>query len=264
MKVILVFVFCVILYQPTKAGWVITEESSDKFGNMTIQKTFIQNNYIRYETPTTIAIVDLNIGIITIIFSQHKAYWSGTSDELLQSTLSIYDNELEKMIVRLPKNDRNELDSIYQNIRTQMLDSSNDSISEMISVKKSNDIDTVYDYGTVKYDVFFDTLLIESVWYTDDLVPFKELYLSDMIKFEHQVEQIPSKGSITQTHEYYELLKSGMILKSVIYSPDSNNLQTIVTNIRNTNIVTDFFKPPSNYIKTSLYDALYMMTDKSD
>ena len=62
-------IFIILLSNFAFAGWVITEESTDSYGNKQIQTTFIQDNFIRHETLSSIAIILLNRLRVWSIFS---------------------------------------------------------------------------------------------------------------------------------------------------------------------------------------------------
>ena len=241
------------------SGWVITEESVDVYGNRSIQTTFIQKNVIRYETSTSIVIIDLNSKMITIVFSRYRAYWNGTSEELKKSTISIYDMQMEKMLAGLPKHEQKELDSIYNDIRQKMLNPIDYESKIDISISKTNDIQEIFGYNAMKYDIFVDSVLIESLWHTTDISPYNDVDINDMLAFMKQLDFNSAQNNITQTDEYLDLLQAGMLLKSIEYLPNNNNFETKVTKLREVDIVSAFFLPPENYREVSLVDALYLL-----
>ncbi len=258
----LIFVILLTIIQSVAyAGWVITEESVDSFKNKSIQTTFIQNNQIRYETPSSIAIIDLNDNIITIVFSQYRAFWSGTANELKQSSISIYDKQLEKLLADVPVSARQKFDSIYEGIKKQIADSAY-SFKKNISVVKMNDSLQICGYNAVKYSVYEDSILRESIWHTIDVVPYTGINVKNMESNMRQLNQTSAKSSLAQTKEYINFLKTGIILKSVEFLSDSNNFDITVTNIRKINIVDDFFAPPVGYRKVALKDVPYMKTEQ--
>lgn len=246
------------------AGWVITEESTDSYGNRLIQTTFIQNNLIRHETPSSIAIIDLNNKTITIIFSQYRVYWSGTTYDLKLNTIEVYDKQLEQMLVGLPDYKRKEMDSIYLRIKQQMLDSNDYAISQEIKVVETDIKQEILGYNTVKYNILVDSIIRESIWHTTDVKPYNDIDIDNMISFMRQLNQGSGQGSIAQTKEYLNLLRNGMLLKSIELLPNSNKYETVVTNIREINIAPDFFLPPKNYRKAALSDILNLMPDENE
>jgi len=262
MRIVIITILVLLVQEVTYGGWVITEKSNNGLGNTSIQTTFIQNNVIRYETPTSIVIINLNTKLITMVFSEYKVYWSGTSNELKLSTVSIYDMQFEKMLAGLPPREQKELDSVYNNLRQQMLDSADYVNDKNISIIKTDEVQKIYGYASQKYNILVDSVLIESIWHTSEVKPYDDISIGDMISFMQQVNQTPGKVSIAQTKEYLELLKTGMLLKSIEFSANSNKVETTVTNIREIDIVYDFFLPPANYAKVSLYDALYLMPEQ--
>lgn len=262
MSVLRFLIIFVLLHGVAYAGWVITEESTDSFGNRLIQTIFIQDNLIRHETPSSIAIIDLNNKTITIVFSQHRVYWSGTALDLKLSTIDVYDRQLEKMLAGLPDYKRKELDSIYFEIKQQMLDSSDYVADREITVVETDEKQEMLGYNAVKYKILVDGVVRETVWHTTGVKPYNDIDINSMMTFMRQLNQ--GTGRIAQTTEYLNLLKRGMLLKSIEMLPDSNKYETTVTNIREINIVPDFFLPPKNYRKASLPDILNLMPVEID
>ncbi len=84
-----------------------------------------------------------------------------------------------------------------------------------------------------------------------------------MVSFTKQLNQISGKASTAQSVDYLNLLKTGMLLKSTEILPDSNKFETIVTNIREVDIVSDFFLPPKNYLKVALQDVLNLIPEEN-
>ena len=264
MRVLSLLILVIIFQVSVYAGWLIIEESTDRFGNKLVQTTFIQDNLIRYETPSSIAIIDLNNNIITMVFSLHKVYWSGTTNELRMSTVDIFDNQMEQMLIGIPEYKRKELDSIYIKVRQQLLDSSVYVTNKNIAIVKTNVQEDLLGYNAVMYNIMVDSALKESMWHTTDVQPYNDINIGNMISFMNQLNQGIGNGNISQTKEYLDLLRSGMMLKSVEYLSDSNSYQTIVKNIREVEIVPDFFLPPKNYRKAALSDILNLMPRETD
>ncbi|MAE07911.1 MAG: hypothetical protein CL661_04030 [Bacteroidetes bacterium] len=257
-------ILLLLIHGSTFAGWVINEESTDLHGNKLIQTIYIQDNLIRYETPSSIAIIDLNNNFITIVFSQYKVFWTGTIDELKASSLETYKKQKEEILAVLPPSERNELDSIYLEIEKQMLDTTNHVQSNNYELVETNDKLEILGYNTTKYNILTDSIVIESIWHTTEIQPYNDVNLHRMMVFMKQLNSTSSSGIITQIDEYFNLLKSGILLKSVEFLPDGNRYEANVTNIREVNIVSDFFLPPRNYRKTALSDILDLMPEISE
>ncbi len=251
-------VLFIVLPFVVNAGWVITEESTDVHGNRMIQTTFVQNNFIRHETQSSIAIIDFKKKIITLVFSQYKVFWSGTIQQLKENSISAYDKQMEEMLIGLSPADRIELDSIYNDIRTQLLDT-NRVVNNNIAVFETSENEKILEYNARRYDIKYDTIIIESIWHTTEVKPYNDVDVNYMISFMKQLNPISGQGSISYTDEYIELLQNGILLKSIEYLPDSNQQLVRVTNIREINIIDDFFIPPPNYREASFSDILYLM-----
>jgi hypothetical protein len=261
MRTIIIVILILLLQDVTYGGWVITEKRNNGLGNTSIQTTFIQNNVIRYETPTSIVIINLNTKLITMVFSEYRAYWMGTSYELKLNKISIYDMQLEKMLAGLPKKEQRELDSIYNTLKMQMLDSTNIVNTKNISILKTDEEQVIFGYTAQKYNIV-DSILIESIWHTTELNPYDDINIGDMILMMQQVNQTPIKVSLAQSKGYLDLLEKGILLKSIEFLPNNNSVETTVTNIREIDIASDFFTPPGNYAKVSLFDILFVLPEQ--
>jgi len=215
-KILAIFIFLFILQISAYAGWVITEKSVDSFKNESICTVFIQNNVIRYESPMSIAIVNFNTKLITIVFSQYKAYWQGTLSELKANSILAYDMQLEKLLAGLPKHEQIELDSIYQNIKVQLLDTTyyyNDK-----NIELANDNSQILGYNTIKYGVYKDSVFLEDIWHTTQINPFSDINKREILLYMRQISNIQGFSDILQHNVFFNPKESGMLLKSVKHS----------------------------------------------
>lgn len=246
------------------AGWVITEERTDSYGNKAVQTTFIQDNLIRHETQQSIAIIDLDKKLITIVFSQYKLYWKGTTQELKESTLDAYERQMESLRIGLNESAKMEFDSIYNNIKNQLLDTTSRFPDLRVEVLETEVEEEIMGYNCKKYNVLIDSVLTESIWHTDEVLPYGDINLKSMISFMNQLTPNSGKGSLNQTNEYLDLMKSGVMLKSVEYSGNNTAYEVKVTNLREVTIVRDFFEPPPSYRSASFGDILNLIPVRKD
>ncbi len=246
------------------AGWVITEQSTDPYGNRFLQTVFIQDNLIRYETPSSIAIIDLNNNFITIVFSQYRVFWSGTISELKTSSLESYERQIEEIIAALHPSEREALASIYLKFKQQLMDTIVAQPTNKFVLVETDINDEILGYNATKYNIISDSTLVESVWYTEEIQPYSDIDIHNMNSFMQQLSPGSGRSKLTQTSEYYNLLKNGMLLKSVEYSPEGNTYEVVVTNIRDISIVPEFFLPPDNYHKAELSEILNLMPEIKD
>lgn len=252
MRSLLVITFLFLFSDISNAGWVINEESTDSYGISSFQTTFIQENVIRYESPSTISIVDLNTKLITIIFSEYQAYWIGTIDELRKYTLDAYDFKLQNLLAGLPENQRREFDSSYVKLKKRLIYSDKDT-NNLILIK-SNKTSNILGYRCVKYKVIEDSVTIVNIWHSDSVAPFSNIDVSEMVLFSKQLNSIVGKASLFQSEQYIKLLKNGIFLKHIDILPNNNKTETVVTKISKANIDSSFFKAPPNYRKVSMLD----------
>ena len=241
------------------AGWVITEERTDYYGNKAVQTTFIQDNLIRHETQKSIAIIDLDKKLITIVFSQYKLYWKGTTQELKESTLDAYESQMERLRVGLNESARIEFDSIFNNLKNQLLDTTSRFPDLSVEVLQTEEEEEIMGYRCKKYNVLIDSVLTESIWHTNEIKPYNDINLKNMISFMNQLTPNSGKGSLNQTNEYLDLMKSGVMLKSIEYAGNDTAYEVKVTKLREIGIIRDFFEPPPSYRAASFTDILNLM-----
>ena len=256
--------FLLLIYGNISAGWVITEQSTDPFGNKSLQTVFIQDNLIRYETPSSIAIIDLNNNSITIVFSQYRVYWSGTIRDLKASSLESYERQMEGLIAGLHPKERAELDSIYHALKQQLMDTTVAQPNNRFDLVETDESYEILGYHANKYNIVADSTLVESVWYTEEIQPYNDIDMHNMNSFMQQMNPTSNRSKITQTSEYVNLLQNGMLLKSFEFSPEGDTFEVVVTDIRNITIVPDFFIPPENYKKASMSEILNLMPEAKD
>lgn len=253
---ILIFIFTPMV--DMVAGWVITEESNDSFGNRSMQTTFIQGNMIRHETMSSIAIIDLDKKLVTMIFSQHRLYWTGTVQELKESSLDAYKRKMEEMLVGMTIESRDEFDSLFAELEAEIMDTNFIVPERNISIQKTNETENILGFTSNKYNIMVDGKITESVWHTNDVMPYNDINIEKMMSFMSQLSGGAGKSSVNQNPDYLNLMKTGLLLKSVEYSTN-NEYQVVVTNIRETTIVPEIFEPPINYTKARFSDILNLM-----
>lgn len=263
-KMLCVTVLLVVISLNAIGGWVITEESTDKFNNKQIQTIFIEGNRIRHETPTSIAIIDLDSSKITMIFSQYKVYWKGTTEELRLSSVEAYDAQFENLLAGIPEYKRKELDSVYKEIRGQLLDTEHEKSDYEIIISQTDKKDTIHDFLVDEYEIFHDSSLVEIMLHTSDISPYKDIDVEKMIGFMTQLNALTAQGTLTSSDEYNKFMRNGLIMKSAEYINGEIAYNTIVTNVREVNIRRDFFEPPHNYRPAMLRDIFNMIPINED
>ncbi|MBT3174671.1 MAG: hypothetical protein HN336_07455 [Lentimicrobiaceae bacterium] len=242
-----------------QGGWIITEVSKDNSGNNNVQTTFIQDNFIRHETLSSMAIIDLDSKTITIIFSQFKVYWSGTIEDLKRSSIEAYDMQMEEFLVGLTDSSAKELKTIYAETRQKLFDTSINNRVSNIDIYNTREYTRILDFNCLKYNIIVDNILRESVWHTDEVKPYNDINIENMISLMNQMESI-SGNNFSQTPDYRSLLATGMLLRTSEYQGDIVVNEKEVTNISEVGIPLNFFYPPDGYTEATFYEILNLMS----
>lgn len=244
------------------AGWVISEVSSDKYDNKQYQTTFIQNNMIRFETQSSVAIIDLKTGNITLLFGLYRLYWQGSIKEFKESTLEIYEQKLHNIIMTAPPSQKIIAQDIIAELRKQYETNDVDTINNIsLKIIKTNIIDTISGFKSIKYNIVVDSSFVESIWITDSINPYSDIDIESMISFTKELNPGKNGNSIEGSNEYLNIIKQGLATKSEEITPEGN-ITTIVSGVIETNINPELFLPPPNYRKAQLAEIM-LITDKS-
>jgi len=244
------------------AGWVISEVSSDKYDNKQYQTTFIQNNMIRFETQSSVAIIDLKTGNITLLFGLYRLYWQGSIKEFKESTLEIYEQKLHNIIMTAPPSQKIIAQDIIAELRKQYETNDVDTINNIsLKIIKTNIIDTISGFKSIKYNIVVDSSFVESIWITDSINPYSDIDIESMISFTKEINPGKNGNSIEGSNEYLNIIKQGLATKSEEITPEGN-ITTIVSGVIETNINPELFLPPPNYRKAQLAEIM-LITDKS-
>lgn len=256
-KPFFISVMLLLLMLKLSAGWLISEVSTDSFGNKKFQTTFIQAKQLRFETATSITIIDLEQHTATLIFSEFQAYWSGTVDEFKQHTLDEIKIQVDMVIAHVPESERPYYDELYQ----KLLNHLNGTVTQrkpIVQIKKTGISDTISEHLAYEHEVFVDSILRERIWITNDLKPYREINIDALIDFTNQLSPFEIRNNITQSEAYANLLKTGMPLRSVEYDENGVKNSTDVVRIVERELIATLFEVPNNYRKVGLRDILYM------
>ncbi len=246
------------------AGWVIAEVSSDKFGNKQYQTTFIQNNMIRFENEATVAIINLKTGNIILLFDEYKLYWQGSIKEFKENTLDVYEQKLNNIIITGNSSQKIAAQNLITKLREQNETVNNDSIAKFkIQIDKTTVIENIAGFNAYKYNIAIDDSLIESIWVTDSINPYRDIDIESMVSFTNELIPGDNENSIEGSPEYLNLIKEGLAVKSQEINPQGGFFTTVVTGVLETNIKDELFLPPPNFQKTQLAEIILIVETNS-
>jgi len=244
--------------QPAEAGWVITTQSSDSFGNKSFSTTFIQDSIIRIDKPTSISIINLNQKLITLIFAQHRAYWQGTAKDLNTTTTKMAEGQMTRLLALAPEQKRQEIKRALASFRKNQAKPDSLRVFPKVTVRKTGQRDTLLGYPSTEYEVIIDSVVKQHVWVTQKVKPYHEADIKRLMAFGRAMNPFTIETSLSRSKDYMRLLEEGIVLKSVNYTTDGNKLVTTVTKIRKMNIPVAIFQIPPGYVVTSLENVMIL------
>ena len=255
----LLIVILFVLPFEAHAGWVITKETQDGFGNKAYKTVFIEDSLMRFETPSSVSIFNLNSQLITLIFSQHQAYWQGTASQLREQIFDIADRQMQELIQHAPVSQQDTLRKMYAKARKdrmQAMFNSGPSSTQNVSIIKTNQTATILGYPTRMYQVNVNSVLVEELWVTHAIDPYEGLELRAMEKLMGAIDPISGKVNKTKSEQYNNLRYHGLVLKSLRFLPDGEKQTTVVKHVQQVNIKETIFEIPANYVKTKIQEVM--------
>ncbi len=239
------------------AGWVITEKTENSLGMSSTQTTFIQNNKVRFESSTSVAIFDINTQKLIMIFPQYQVYWEGTAQEFSKSTTEAFENQLLQMIAKTTGETKELYKKMYDDFKKQIENIGNDSLKLSVKITATGKTDTILNYTAKEYQVVVNDSVKEYLWVTGEINPYDEIDYGKMIKFTKALNPYDPESAITASQPYVNLISKGMVLKS---TEKHNGIEVVteVTMIKHVDFNDDIFKAPPNYRKSNVTEIMQM------
>lgn len=243
------------------AGWVISEVSSDKYGNKQYQTTFIQNNIIRFETEISAVIINLNTKNIMLLFEEYELYWQGNIKEFKQDILDVFEQKLHDILLIADSSQKLIAQNMINELKEQYKEEdSNTDIKFDIKIDETYISENIAGFKANKYSISLNDSIVEYIWITDSINPYKDIDIESMISFTNQLSPEKSENSVERSLEYLNLIKTGLAVKSQEKNPNGGFFTTIVNSVSETNIDNEYFLAPSNYHKAQLAEIM-LITD---
>jgi hypothetical protein len=250
-----------LLSSTVTAGWVISEVSSDRFGNKSYQTTFLQNNKVRYESDLSVAVIDIDKELITLIFPLQKVYWEGSADDFKKGTLEAFDKQMKAMIRQSDPDQKETYQQFYDEILKKINSTDTLEIETHITVEALEGEAKIGEYNTRAYNIYIDSVLNEKIWITFDKTPFKNVNLKKLMALTKKMSPMNSGLSVTNSNSYINLVQRGMGVKTEKYINGQPATTTSITLVREGPIPDSFFSAPPLYRKASIAEVLEMGYD---
>ncbi len=256
------FIIPLLMFSTTvRGGWVISEVSSDQFGNKSHQTTFLQNNKVRYESELSIAIIDLDNELITLVFPVQKVYWQGTADEFKDGTRNAFEAQMRSLIDEASADQKDTYQQFYNDILKKIETRDTIRVETHVSVKNLNLIDTIDSYIVHGYSIYVDSVLNEKIWISFNEAPFKEVDLHKLMDFTSQMAPMNNGVNVSNSDHYIDLVQKGLVVKTEKYIDGHLATTTNLTLAKEGKISKTFFTAPSLYREASITEVLEMSAE---
>jgi hypothetical protein len=256
------FIIPLLMFSTTvRGGWVISEVSSDQFGNKSHQTTFLQNNKVRYESELSIAILDLDKELITLVFPVQKVYWTGTADEFRKGTREAFEAQMKSLIEEASADQKDTYQQFYHDILTKIETRDTVRVETHVSIKDLNIVDTIESYIVHGYNVYVDSVLNEKIWISFNEAPFQKVDLHKLMDFTSQMAPMNNGINVSNSDQYINLVQKGLVVKTEKYFNGHLATTTKLTLAKEGKISDTFFSAPPMYRKASITEVLEMSAE---
>ena len=238
------------------AGWIVTETTSDPYGNKKYHTTFIEGNLIRFEQDLSITILDLNHDSILMIFPGSKVYWQGTADELKKEIKHTLLKKMERFMAEIPEDDQPFYENYFKELKKRLTSLDSTKRTASIFLRPTNKTDSLNGFNTTLYEVYLDSVLTEKIWFTKEINPFKDTDLQALMKTTAKMNPFAKEVIIKNSDQYLQLIKNGLVIKTEKLINGQVINTTTVEQVNQGKLPAAFFKPPKLYKKVSIPDVM--------
>jgi hypothetical protein len=143
------------------------------------------------------------------------------------------------------------------------LDQSNrtDSTSQQIpqiEIKNTGRKSVVNGFQTLEYEVKVDSILKERLWVTTDKTPYDEVNVDDMLALSRAINPRSLVSILSYSSDYVDLLKKGMVVKSIDYHVNGIRQTSQVKKIKQMDMDMTLFQPPAGYRHAEIAEIMLM------
>jgi hypothetical protein len=252
------FFFLFLLSGRLTAGWIISEVSTDRFGNKSYRSTFIDRHLIRYESSFSIAIIDLEKDTVTMMFPGERAYWQGTADDLKNEIRAALLKQMDRFLAEIPKEDIDIYKDYFEKLKERLNAADSSSRRAEVFFKPLNTGDTIGGFYASVYHVFLDSLLVEKVWITNEVRPYQNTDLKILMETTAKMTPFDKEITINNSEDYISLIQKGLVVKTEKLLNAKPYYTTTVTYVKEGNIPASFFRPTDGYKKVRIFDVVNM------
>ena len=245
------------------AGWIITEKTTDPYGETGSQTLMFQDQKIRLSDANTGFIFDLKTGKLTMVDDAEKIYWTGKIDSFREESSKAMKTIVENMISKIPKEQQAMFRQIFENMENMYREPDPGEINAMdITIEKTGETEKIAGYSSTEFIVSVNGKKVEQVWLSSQLDISGEF---DLKAFQRSINQITPASDQSDLYQYndryIDLIGKGYPMKTI----DADGTTTEVTSIKETGIPHSEFEPDPQYKRIDLTEMMKgMMNEEND
>jgi len=247
------FVFLLLLFHSSWAGWKIVTVSNDAEGNQIETVTYFQDGKIRIESEGMSMIFNVESGNIIMVVPEHGLHWSGTLDQMIEEMQAMM-GEMMKMMG----------DEAYENYLKEIEKQKQQSSTEVTGVEIIEDGEPFESAGFTgyKYRVMKDGELREEIWVTEEINLSEEVDIGKFMEFLGK----SSMGGLEEDDDayqwsgnYLDFMSKGYWTKNISYKRGMESSSEILKEATQVDIPPSDFEPPSGSKKVGFMELFQTM-----
>lgn len=217
MKHLLTLILLVFLSIPQSwAGWKIII-NSDNYGEQQTITYTIDKNRLKISNDQFDFIYDGEDKQITVINKTIKSYYKGSFEDYLSELKHLKEIDSKRVDQIFPKSYFLRFDEMLKDLMSNNQNNSNRNTPNLKVVNTSDQM-RLAEYNATEYNIFYDTILVEKLWLSQEVRVSDDIDLLKAISFFRGIETMELKqGKKLNTQAYEQLIYQGFFMKILDY-----------------------------------------------
>ncbi|MCF8236371.1 MAG: hypothetical protein K9G67_15465 [Bacteroidales bacterium] len=240
----------IFLNFPATAGYLI--KSIQTVEDTTIESLmYIDGNKVRINDQGMDIIMDFDRDEMYMIMKDQNIYVHEEISKIPQKVEEMKMLMVEEMLKQVPEDQRDQMREMYMN----MIDAEDEEYTDELSIEHVGDEQDIAGYESIRYDIYENGMLVESVWIAEGLD------LLDMNRIYELFKNFTGVATYEDSQAYIDLMDKGMVMKSI--DTESGDTEEVVE-IKKTSLENSLFKPDDSFEKLSFKEFSMMMMESQE
>jgi len=246
-------------YVYANSGWIVTTRyynSLENPANARLEQVYMLNGFMKTVNGDLSTVFDMKNGEIVYINNSNQTYWKGKPDKFNAEVKADLEQMIEQKLNGIEEEQKEAMRQVYNEVlKASFPDVEVEQTPRNFSVQKEETNDMVSGYNTLKFQVYEDGILLETLWIASDLMISKDFSFVDLSHFLNNLSRGAYSTSFESSKEYFDLLEQGYPVKIEMTKSDGYNYVSEVVEAKNVELSSKDFSVPKGYTQGTLSDV---------